>query len=277
MEASLFGVKEVAGAPARVGDDGGRDYDVLGVAANASQDDIKTAFRRQAKLLHPDVSKSDDSEEDFMRLKEAYDVLSDQRQRAEYDQALRMAARRRAAAAAGPGPGSRRGGTAGGVRGARRVVVMEGDPFFGGMGGFATFDIGDSDDDDDDDMGVGGGFAFVDEDGFVIDLDADSDSDGEEPTLDSDLMEELEFMSWAASGNNMRASFQSSWQANAKKARRAARAAGGSGGQNVLSPDDKELLLRELPRQARNAAQQLFGPRLQVGAFTVGGGAGNEV
>lgn len=46
------------------------DYDVLGVDTTASADDIKTAFRKQAKALHPDVNKSEDSEEEFMRVKE---------------------------------------------------------------------------------------------------------------------------------------------------------------------------------------------------------------
>ncbi|PNH08952.1 Chaperone protein DnaJ [Tetrabaena socialis] len=38
----------------------GRDYDVLGLTSTASVDEVKAAFRRQAKVLHPDVSKSGD-------------------------------------------------------------------------------------------------------------------------------------------------------------------------------------------------------------------------
>ncbi len=60
-------------------------YEVLGVARNATEDEIKKAFRRQARKLHPDVNKSPNAEEEFKELNEAYDVLSDANKRAYYD------------------------------------------------------------------------------------------------------------------------------------------------------------------------------------------------
>jgi molecular chaperone DnaJ len=60
-------------------------YDVLGVPRGASQDEIKSAFRRLAREYHPDVNKSEDAEERFKELNEAYAVLGDQQKRAAYD------------------------------------------------------------------------------------------------------------------------------------------------------------------------------------------------
>lgn len=60
-------------------------YEVLGVDRNASDDEIKKAFRKQARECHPDVSKEPDAEERFKELNEAYDVLSDPQKRAQYD------------------------------------------------------------------------------------------------------------------------------------------------------------------------------------------------
>lgn len=60
-------------------------YEVLGVDKNASEDEIKKAFRKKARTLHPDVSKEPDAEEKFKELNEAYDVLSDPQKRAQYD------------------------------------------------------------------------------------------------------------------------------------------------------------------------------------------------
>lgn len=61
-------------------------YKVLGVPSNASQEDIKKAYRRLAKQYHPDVAKGDkQTEEKFKDISEAYNVLSDPEQRKKYD------------------------------------------------------------------------------------------------------------------------------------------------------------------------------------------------
>ena len=60
-------------------------YEVLGVSKDASEDEIKHAFRKRARELHPDVNKAENAEEQFKELNEAYDVLSDPSKRAQYD------------------------------------------------------------------------------------------------------------------------------------------------------------------------------------------------
>ena len=61
-------------------------YDVLGVAKSASEDDIKKAYRKQARKYHPDVNPGDKSaEEKFKEINEAYEVLSDPDKRKRYD------------------------------------------------------------------------------------------------------------------------------------------------------------------------------------------------
>ena len=61
-------------------------YEVLGVDKNASEADIKSAFRRLAKKYHPDVSKEENAAEKFKEAQEAYAVLSDPDKRKQYDQ-----------------------------------------------------------------------------------------------------------------------------------------------------------------------------------------------
>ena len=60
-------------------------YEVLGVARSADDAEIKKAFRRLARELHPDVNKEADAEERFKEAAEAYEVLSDSDRRATYD------------------------------------------------------------------------------------------------------------------------------------------------------------------------------------------------
>ncbi|CAG7634644.1 molecular chaperone DnaJ [Paenibacillus allorhizosphaerae] len=60
-------------------------YEVLGVDKSSSQEDIKKAYRKLARQYHPDVNKADDAESKFKEAKEAYDVLSDDQKKAQYD------------------------------------------------------------------------------------------------------------------------------------------------------------------------------------------------
>lgn len=60
-------------------------YEILGVSKEASKDEIKSAFRKKARVLHPDVNKAPDAEEKFKELGKAYDTLMDDNKRATYD------------------------------------------------------------------------------------------------------------------------------------------------------------------------------------------------
>src|SRR5216110_1350438 len=60
-------------------------YEVLGVSRNATDDEVKKAFRRLAKQYHPDANKEQGAEARFIEINEAYEVLSDQQKRAAYD------------------------------------------------------------------------------------------------------------------------------------------------------------------------------------------------
>lgn len=61
-------------------------YDVLGVSRDASQDDIKHAYRKLSKKYHPDLNKAPGAEAKFKEISEAYEVLGDSDKRAQYDQ-----------------------------------------------------------------------------------------------------------------------------------------------------------------------------------------------
>ncbi len=61
-------------------------YEVLGVSRNASNEELKSAFRTLARKYHPDVNKEPDAEEKFKEINEAFAVLSDADKRRAYDQ-----------------------------------------------------------------------------------------------------------------------------------------------------------------------------------------------
>jgi molecular chaperone DnaJ len=92
-------------------------YADLGVARDASPEDIKRAYRKAARRLHPDVNPGAEAEEQFKKVSQAYDVLSDAEKRRSYD----MGADPYAGAAAGFGQGF------------SFSDIM--DAFFGGQGG----------------------------------------------------------------------------------------------------------------------------------------------
>ena len=56
-------------------------YEVLGVSKSASQDEIKSAFRKLAKKYHPDISKEENAEEKFKQISAAYHALADKSSR----------------------------------------------------------------------------------------------------------------------------------------------------------------------------------------------------
>lgn len=105
-------------------------YEVLGVSKSATQDEIKSAFRKLAKKYHPDVSKEPDAEAKFKEVQEAYAVLSDSDKRKQYDQFGHAAFEQ---------GGAGQGGFGGGFSGFDFSGFDYGDIFdniFDGIGGF---------------------------------------------------------------------------------------------------------------------------------------------
>jgi curved DNA-binding protein len=108
-------------------------YDLLGVPRDASQEDIRAAYRKLARRYHPDVNKEEGAEERFKEISEAHDVLRDPEKRERYD---RFGANWRAGqdvSGASGFEGFRRGGGAGG--GGFQDVQVD----FGGESGFSDF------------------------------------------------------------------------------------------------------------------------------------------
>ncbi len=61
-------------------------YQTLNVSENANQDEIKKSYRRLARKYHPDLNKTKEAEEKFKEINAAYEILSDEEKRRQYDQ-----------------------------------------------------------------------------------------------------------------------------------------------------------------------------------------------
>ena len=117
-------------------------YQILGVARDASQDEIQRAYRKLARQYHPDINTDPAAEERFKDLSEAYDVLSDPQTRQRYDAFgadfrqvppdVDPEAFRRARATAGAGAGRAGGGGFGFRPGAADIDIED---LFGGLFG----------------------------------------------------------------------------------------------------------------------------------------------
>lgn len=99
-------------------------YEILGVSKDASKDEIKSAFRKKARIYHPDVNKAPDAEEKFKELGKAYETLMDDNKRETYDRYGEDGLKNAGFDTGGP--------FAGGFGDLNEIF----NSFFGGMGGF---------------------------------------------------------------------------------------------------------------------------------------------
>ena len=99
-------------------------YEILEVSKEASKEEIKAAFRKKARTLHPDVNKAPDAEEKFKELGKAYETLMDDNKRATYDRYGEDGLQNAGFDTGGP--------FAGGFGDLNDIF----NSFFGGMGGF---------------------------------------------------------------------------------------------------------------------------------------------
>jgi curved DNA-binding protein len=111
-------------------------YKILGVERNASEDDIRKAYRKLAMKYHPDRNPNDkQAEERFKEINEAYQVLSDTNKRTHYDRLGSDYSNWQQRGAPGDFNWDQYGGFPGGVR----VDYGDLDDLFGGAGGFSDF------------------------------------------------------------------------------------------------------------------------------------------
>ena len=114
-------------------------YDVLGVSSDASEDEIKKAYRKKASEYHPDVSDDPDAEEKFKKVQKAKEVLTDDEKRRMYDQLghERFQQAQKQGGVGGGGSGGQGQGPFGGMGGAGGMGGFEDifNQFFGGGGG----------------------------------------------------------------------------------------------------------------------------------------------
>ena len=111
-------------------------YKTLGVERNASEADIRKAYRKLAMQYHPDRNPNDkQAEERFKEINEAYQVLSDSQKRTHYDQLGSDYSNWQRRGAQGDFNWDQYGGFPGGVR----VEYSDLDDLFGGAGGFSDF------------------------------------------------------------------------------------------------------------------------------------------
>jgi len=106
-------------------------YDILGVARSASADELKSAYRKQARKYHPDVNTDPDAEQRFAEVQQAWDILSDPKKKAMFDQYGRVGGGSSGVGGAGAVGGW--GGSGSGGDAERFSEIFE--EMFGGGGG----------------------------------------------------------------------------------------------------------------------------------------------